>query len=85
MVRLVRLIQYYQTRDGVSGIPEGDRLNIQLPYYQIARSIGITYEECVRLFKKLKDIVIYKRGGIIIIGDWQRLETVILESNPNKN
>ncbi|MGL6342434.1 MAG: helix-turn-helix domain-containing protein [Waterburya sp.] len=52
---------------------EGDRLNIKLPYYQIARSIGITYEECVRLFKKLKGTVIYKRGGTIIVQDWKQL------------
>ncbi|VEP14124.1 putative transcriptional regulator, Crp/Fnr family [Hyella patelloides LEGE 07179] len=77
IVRLVRLIQYYQKRDGFHSIPEGDCLNIKLPYYQIARSIGITYEECVRLFKKLKGIVIYKRGGTIIIRDWEQLEVVI--------
>ncbi len=74
MVRLVRLIQYYRDRDGTYSVAEGDRLNIKLPYYQIARSIGITYEECVRLFKKLKGIVIYKRGGKIIVKDWTKLE-----------
>ncbi len=79
IVRLVRLIQYYRERDGSYSVTEGDRLNIKLPYYQIARSIGITYEECVRLFKKLKGIVIYKRGGTIIIQDWDRLEKVIVE------
>ena len=76
MVRLVRLIQYYQKRDGTYSLAEGDCLNIKLPYYQIARSIGITYEECVRLFKKLKGIVIYKRGGTIIIQDGKKLEAV---------
>ena len=74
MARLVRLIQYYRERDGADSTPEGDRLNIKLPYYQIARSIGITYEECVRLFKKLKGIVNYKRGGTIIVQDWEELE-----------
>ncbi|PSB11255.1 cyclic nucleotide-binding protein [Pleurocapsa sp. CCALA 161] len=73
MVRLVRLLQYYSDRDGTYSVAQGDRLNIKLPYYQIARSIGITYEECVRLFKKLKGIVIYKRGGTIIIQDWSKL------------
>ncbi|WP_036489423.1 Crp/Fnr family transcriptional regulator [Myxosarcina sp. GI1] len=73
MVRLVRLIQYYGDRDGTYSVPQGDCLNIKLPYYQIARSIGITYEECVRLFKKLKGIAIYQRGGTIIVRDWQRL------------
>ena len=74
MVRLVKLIEYYGKRDGTFLVEEGDRLNIKLPYYQIARSIGITYEECVRLFKKLKDAIAYQRGGIITVKDWQKLE-----------
>ena len=74
MVRLIRLIQYYRDRDGTYALGEGDCLNLKLPYYQIARSIGITYEECVRLFKKLKGIIIYKRGGTIIVKDWGKLE-----------
>lgn len=74
MVRLVRLIQYYSDRDGTYSQTEGDCLNIRLPYYEIARSIGITYEECVRLFKKLKEILIYQRGGKIIVKDWEKLE-----------
>ncbi|MGF1542296.1 MAG: Crp/Fnr family transcriptional regulator [Pleurocapsa sp.] len=77
MVRLVRLIQYYRDRDGTHTVAQGDCLNFKLPYYQIARSIGITYEECVRLFKKLKGIVTYQRGGKIIVRDWKELETVI--------
>ena len=74
IVRLIRLIQYYRDRDGTYSVAEGDRLNFKLPYYQIARSIGISYEECVRLFKKLKGIAVYKRGGEIIIKDWDKLE-----------
>ena len=74
IVRLIRLIQYYRDRDGIYSVAEGDCLNIKLPYYQIARSIGITYEECVRLFKKLKAIAIYQRGGTIIIKNWEQLE-----------
>ena len=76
MVRLVRLIQYYGDRDSTYSLAEGDCLNIKLPHYQIARSIGITYEECVRLFKKLNGIVVYKRGGKIIVKDWEKLEAV---------
>jgi CRP-like cAMP-binding protein len=76
IVRLVRLIEYYRDRDGTHSLGEDDCLNIKLPYYQIARSIGITYEECVRLFTKLKGIVIYKRGGKIIVRDWQQLAAV---------
>ena len=75
MVRLVRLIQYYRERDGTYSVAEGERPNIKLPYYQIARSIGITYEECVRLFKKLKGIAIYKRGGTIIAQDWSKFRS----------
>ena len=51
-------------------------MNFKLTHHQIARSIGISYEECVRLFQKLKGIVIYKRGGKIIIQDWGKLESV---------
>lgn len=76
IVRLVRLIQYYRDRDGTHPVAEGDCLNVKLPYYQIARSIGITYEECVRLVKKLKGIIIYKRGGTIIIIERSRLAVV---------
>lgn len=76
IVRLVRLIQYYRDRDGTDPQMQGDCLNVKLSYYQIARSIGITYEECVRLFKKLKEIVIYQRGGTIIVKDWHNLELV---------
>jgi len=77
IVRLVRLIQYYRDRDGTCSQIEGDCLNFQVTYYQIARSIGISYEECVRLFHQLNDIVIYKRGGKIIVKDWGKLELVI--------
>ena len=73
IVRLTRLIQYYSDRDGTFSVPQGDCLNIKLSYYQIARSIGISYEECVRLFKKLKGILIYRRGGTIIIQSWEKL------------
>ncbi len=76
MVRLIRLIQYYAHRDGTHALAQGDCLNINLPYYQIARSIGITYEECVRLFKKINEVVTYKRGGKIIVKDWQKLENI---------
>ena len=76
MVRLVRLIEYYRDRDGIHLVASGEQLNIRLPYYQIARSIGITYEECVRLFKQLKGIATYQRGGKIIVRDWQKLIAV---------
>ena len=76
IVRLVRLLEYYRDKNGVDIVKQGERLTMKLPYYQIARSIGITYEECVRLFKKLKEIVIYQRGGIIIVRDWEELNAI---------
>lgn len=82
MVRLIRLLQYYRDRDGIYQVPAGECLNLKLPYYQIARSIGITYEECVRLFKKLKSLIIYKRGGTIIILDWTQLLGMAEMSSP---
>lgn len=74
--RLVRYIQYFAAEQGMDSTPQGDCLRSHLPYYQIARSIGITYEECVRLFKQLQPTVTYKRGGKIIVTDWHKLEAL---------
>ncbi len=57
----------------------------ELPYYQIARSIGITYEEFARLFKQLKGILVYQRGGKIIVRDWQKLIAVAQSSTTNSD
>lgn len=76
IVRLARLIQYYAWQHGTEATTVGERLRIKLPYYQIARSIGITYEECVRLMKTLQDSVTYERGGKIAILDWESLEAM---------
>jgi CRP/FNR family transcriptional regulator, cyclic AMP receptor protein len=51
-------------------------LRSRLSHYQIARSIGITYEECVRLFKQIGAIVTYHRGGKILVLDWAKLEAI---------
>lgn len=75
IVRLVRYIQYCAAEQGTETTAAGVRLRMQLPYYQVARSIGITYEECVRLFKQLQSIVSYNRGGITV-HDWQKLEAI---------
>ena len=85
MVRLIKLIKYYRDRDGTQTLTEGELLNIQLPYYQIARSIGITYEECARLFKQLKGMVVYQRGGKIIVRDWQKLIAVAQSSTTDSD
>ena len=50
-------------------------LDLQSHYY-IARRIGITYEECVRLFKQLQGIVSYRRGGKVTVIDAQALTKI---------
>lgn len=76
IVRLARFIQYSAGEPGTQIAGHGACLRLQLPYYEIARSIGITYEECVRLFKHLHSVVSYSRGGKITILDWQRLDAI---------
>jgi CRP-like cAMP-binding protein len=76
IVRLARLIQYAALEQGTENNTEGVCLRVPMPYYQIARSIGITYEECVRLFKQLQGIVSYHRGGKITILDGEGLEAI---------
>ena len=73
IIRLAKLIQYYQDIYGTRSLQEGKLLNVSLTYEQIANSIGISYEECARLFKQLKGVVSYRRGGKIIIKDRQKL------------
>ncbi len=67
IVRLIHYLEYFAASAGTETVPEGERLRSRLTYYQIARSIGITYEECVRLFKQLKGQVAYERGGKITL------------------
>jgi hypothetical protein len=56
--------------EGTGVMKHGLQLRSCLPYYQIARSIGgITYEECVRLFKQIQVVIIYHRGGKILVLD----------------
>lgn len=76
VVRLARLIQYSAWQHGTDGTDAGEQLRVKLPYYQMARSIGITYEECARLMKKLDAIVKYGRGGKIVILNSAGLETI---------
>jgi CRP/FNR family transcriptional regulator, cyclic AMP receptor protein len=76
IVRLAHLIQTAAITEGTDITEQGLQLRSQLPYYQIARSIGITYEECVRLFKKIQAIVAYKRGGKILVLDQAKLEAL---------
>jgi CRP/FNR family transcriptional regulator, cyclic AMP receptor protein len=66
IVRLAKLIQYTMLQYGTDSSSNGQILKMNLPYYQMSRSIGITYEECVRLIGSLKSVMIYKRGKITI-------------------
>jgi CRP/FNR family transcriptional regulator, cyclic AMP receptor protein len=77
IVRLAQFIQSALTDYGWEETPEGLYLRSRLPYYQIARSIGITYEECVRLVKQLP-MVQYHRGGKIVVLDVEQLEAIAL-------
>lgn len=83
IVRLARLIQTSVLQEGTLPTVEGVYLQSRLPYYQIARSIGITYEECVRLFKQIQPIVSYHRGGKIRLLDQAKLNALAqgLDSN----
>jgi len=76
IVRLTHYLEYAAERAGTDPVADGEQLRSRLTHYQIARSIGITYEECVRLFKTLHPVVTYQRGGIIIIRDRQQLSAV---------
>jgi CRP/FNR family transcriptional regulator, cyclic AMP receptor protein len=76
IVRLARFIHYFCIEQGIKIVENSVCLEKRFPYYQIARSIGITYEECVRLFKKIKLVVSYSRGGKITVLDWKKLEAI---------
>ncbi|MEM9091850.1 MAG: Crp/Fnr family transcriptional regulator [Cyanobacteria bacterium P01_F01_bin.53] len=81
IVRLIRLIQYMAKHHGVETTTTGDCLNTKLPYQQMARMVGITYEECIRLInKEIKPAIDYARGGVITIRDAATL-TALVEAN----
>jgi len=75
IVRIARLIQFYAREQGIEETSEGMRLQSHLSYYEIARSVGITYEECVRLFKQLQPLVVYHRSTVTVL-DWEGLEAI---------
>lgn len=79
VVRLARLIDYTASRYGTDQNNRGKSLKAKLPHQQMSRMVGITYEECVRLIRKdLDQIVIYERGGIITIQDYEALKSIII-------
>lgn len=76
IVRLAHLLQHHAQQFGTIHTPQGQQLNAKLSHHQIARSIGITYEECVRLFSQLKRVMAYHRGGKVEILDWETFESI---------
>lgn len=76
IVRLAQYIQFAALTEGTEVTQQGELLRARLPYYQIARSIGITYEECVRLFKQIQSSVCYHRGGKILVLDRAKLDAI---------
>ena len=76
MVRLINYLEHMIASAGCVPVPGGEHIKAQLTHYQIARSIGISYEECVRLFKQLRPVVAYQRGGIITIANRQQLSAL---------
>ncbi|MBD2355921.1 Crp/Fnr family transcriptional regulator [Tolypothrix sp. FACHB-123] len=76
IVRLARLIQYFATESGTELTPQGELLKVKLSYYRMARSVGISYEECVRLIKSLKSMITYSRGGKMVIINKQKLDAI---------
>ena len=78
IVRLSRVIYYSAQRYGTQEKAKGQQLEAKLPYQQLSRMIGITYEECVRLVnKELHEILTYQRGGIITLQDEAALVALI--------
>ncbi len=79
VVRLARLIHYTASQHGVKQTEKGACLNTKLPHKQIARMVGISYEECVRIISKdLNGIVNYERGGVMTIQDTLALESIMI-------
>jgi CRP/FNR family transcriptional regulator, cyclic AMP receptor protein len=76
IVRLAQFIEAAVIAEGVDITEQGLQLRSRLPYYQIARSIGITYEECVRLFKQIQAVATYQRGGKIMVLDRVKLGAI---------
>lgn len=76
IVRLAQCIQAAAIAEGTTQTPQGLLLHSPLPYAQVAGSIGITYEECSRLFKQIQDVVQYSRGGKIIVLEWEKLGAI---------
>jgi CRP/FNR family transcriptional regulator, cyclic AMP receptor protein len=76
IVRLAQFIQTAAIAEGTDVTEQGLWLRSHFSHYQIACSIGITYEECVRLFKQIHAIANYHRGGKILVLDRAKLDAI---------
>ncbi|MEM9152578.1 MAG: Crp/Fnr family transcriptional regulator [Cyanobacteria bacterium P01_F01_bin.3] len=76
IIRLINYLEHFMANAGCVLTPGGEQIEAQLTHYQIARSIGISYEECVRLFRQLRPVVVYKRGGTITVTDREQLSAL---------
>jgi CRP/FNR family transcriptional regulator, cyclic AMP receptor protein len=76
IVRLANLLQRHVTESGTVRVVQGEQLNLKLSHYQIARSIGISYEEYVRLLSQIKTVVSYQRGGKIVVLELESLDAI---------
>ncbi|OUC14344.1 MAG: hypothetical protein B0A82_12725 [Alkalinema sp. CACIAM 70d] len=75
IVRLARLLQQsLLSEQKLKG--EMPSLTFRLSHHHIARSIGITYEESVRLLRQMQDVVAYRRGGVITVLDREALNAI---------
>jgi CRP/FNR family transcriptional regulator, cyclic AMP receptor protein len=81
IVRLARVLQYTAQKYGTEQSGGEACINYQLPYQQLSRMIGISYEECVRFMNKnFQSIIRYDRGGTIHILDPIALEKIASEA-----
>ncbi|MBD2328462.1 Crp/Fnr family transcriptional regulator [Alkalinema sp. FACHB-956] len=75
IVRLARLLQQsLLSEQRLKG--ELPSLTFRLSHHHIARSIGITYEESVRLLRQMQEVVAYRRGGVITVLDRDALNAI---------
>jgi CRP-like cAMP-binding protein len=76
IVRLAQFIISAATQYGTEASSKGHSLKISLSHYHIARTIGISYEECVRLIRSLNRAIDYRRGGRITILNLEALDAI---------
>jgi CRP/FNR family transcriptional regulator, cyclic AMP receptor protein len=76
IVRLAQFILSTAAQYGTESTSKGNSLKMSLSHHHIARTIGISYEECVRLMGSLKTTLDYRRGGHITILNAEALDTI---------